>query len=569
MRLWLAFTTFCLGLVLTAVGLVNQLDNRPLNMIVANQSMQQQTNFVMIPNSVLTSYAGEVRVRAEQSGQVFLGAARQSDIEAWLGSTQFTKLALRINPETEVVQLAELEISGDGELANPVGSDIWRDFALEQDIASLNIPEGNETALLIATNGFELAPREVRVIWDLPNEPNPLAPTTLIGLGFMLIGAGLAVWAFWYYNKHSRPTRRKGPKPPRRKGRIKVISQAGPGPVSERRAARGAGFVALVLTPILLAGCAPEYVSPVLNPSPSAASDILTPVMTKSQLERVLAEVVLAVSVADENLDRESLEVRVDGPALIVRRSAYNLARKKDDGSGPEPILAAPIQLFLPSATDTWPRSVMVVTGADDRLQLLVIRQESVRDNFKLYQYMDLLPGIVFPEVAAETVGANAVKPDSRFLQVTPGVLPEAVGGLLNEGLDSSWASVLDGQNQYIVDVSSVQRGLTETLSNANVDFAHAITKDSPVLLATVDGGALVGLYMTDTYTIIPKLPGDAVAISGDEAILLGTGGSATGIETRYGAMLLFHVPIAGSDARATLLGASQQLLTAIALGAR
>jgi hypothetical protein len=268
-------------------------------------------------------------------------------------------------------------------------------------------------------------------------------------------------------------------------------------------------------------------------------------------------------------LDREGLEVRVDGPALTVRRSAYSLARQIDDGSGPEPILASPIQLFLPSATDTWPRSVMVVTGADDRLQLLVLRQESVRDNFKLYQYMDLLPDTVFPEVAAETVGANAVKPDSRFLQVAPEILPEAVGGLLNEGLDSSWASVLDGENQYIVDVSAVQRGLAETLSNANVDFAHALTKDALVLLATVDGGALVGLYMIDTYTIIPKLPGDAVAISGNEAILLGTGGSATGIETRYGAMLLFHIPVAGSDARATLLGASQQLLTATNLGAR
>jgi hypothetical protein len=86
-------------------------------------------------------------------------------------------------------------------------------------------------------------------------------------------------------------------------------------------------------------------------------------------------------------------------------------------------------------------------------------------------------------------------------------------------------------------------------------------------LITTVDGGALVAIYMIDTYTAIPKQPGDAVAISGDEAILLGSGGSATGIETRYGAMLIFHVPAAGSESRVTLLGATQQLLTAIALG--
>jgi hypothetical protein len=72
---------------------------------------------------------------------------------------------------------------------------------------------------------------------------------------------------------------------------------------------------------------------------------------------------------------------------------------------------------------------------------------------------------------------------------------------------------------------------------------------------------------MIDTYTIIPKEPGDAVSITGEEAILLGTGGSATGIETKYGAMLLFNVPASGSDERATLLGATQQLLSAITLG--
>lgn len=569
MRLWLAFTTFCVGLVLTAVGLVSQFDNRPLDMIIVNQNLDQQSNFLLIPNRVLSAFPGEIKVTADQIGQVFIASARESDIEAWLGTTQFTRLTLKVDLDSERVGLTEREFVGDGDLADPVGSDIWRDFSLEQDSASLKVPQGNEVGVLIASTGYEQAPSQVRIVWDLPNQTNPLAPITWFGLGFLLLGAGLGIWAYWYYRKHSRPTRRKGPKPPKPKGRLKVISQAGPGPVSERRAARGLGFVAILLVPFLLAGCSPEYVSPILNPSPAAAPDTLTPVMTRPQLDRILGEITDLVAVSDSNLDRETLETRVDGPALIVRRSAYNLARKKDDGSGPDPILSNPLQLFLPSATDTWPRSVMVVTGADDRLQLLVLRQDKPRENYKLYQYMNLLPDVLFPGVAAEAEGAAAVKPDSKFLQVLPETLPEAVGGLLNEGLQSPWASVLDGENKYIVDVSAFQRGLAETLSNANVDFEHSISRNPPVLLATSDGGALVGLYMTDTYTIIPKLPGDAVAISGDEAIMLGTGGSATGIETRYGAMLLFHIPVAGSDSRVTLLGANQQLLTAITLGAR
>jgi hypothetical protein len=101
------------------------------------------------------------------------------------------------------------------------------------------------------------------------------------------------------------------------------------------------------------------------------------------------------------------------------------------------------------------------------------------------------------------------------------------------------------------------------------LNFAHALGDFSLVLLATANGGALAALFMIDTYTIIPNEPGDAVAISGNEALLLGSAGSATGIETRYGNMLLFHIPAAGSESRIKLLGATQQLMTAVALGAQ
>jgi hypothetical protein len=317
----------------------------------------------------------------------------------------------------------------------------------------------------------------------------------------------------------------------------------------------------------MLSGCVPEYENPLLSPSPIAAPETLTPAVTKDQAEKILREIVAVVEKSDETLNRESLEVRVSGPALQVRRFDYNLVRRFTETERlPQPIQSSPVQLFLPPATDTWPRSIVMVTG-EENLQLLVLRQESAREKYNLYLYANLLPDISFPEVASELIGANQLKPDNKFLKVSPDVLVEAVGDLLNQGADSTWSLVMDPENAYIQDVSSVQRNLTETLTNANLDFAHELAADEPVMLTTVDGGALVALYMIDTYTIIPKRPGDAVAISGDEAILLGSGGSATGIEARYGAMLIFHVPAAGSENRVSLLGATQQLLTAIALG--
>ena len=572
MRFWLSITTFVVGLTLTAIGLVNQLQNQPLNFIVARAELSTPTTYVMIPNKVLTAYPGKVSVTANNDGAVFLAAGRESDIVGWIGKAQYSETRLGVNQAKEEVIISEVERSGGGELADPRGSDLWRLEVAENFEGKISVPEGNEVGVLIAAKGVDLAPRKITIEWDLPDQGAPIAPITMIGLGLMLAGAFWSLWLFISSYRKARITRYwRGPRRPKLQiewPKFKKKPTEPTAPPTSRRQARALKFAALTLVSATLAGCTPDYVNPVLSPSPSPAQDTLTPVMTKDQLKRVLEEITAVVSEADADLDRESIEARVSGPALIARRAAYNIARRTENPEPPAALLASPIQLFLPSATDTWPRSVMVVTG-EQTLTMMILRQETARDQYRLYQYMDILPGVDFPEVAAEEVGANTVKEDSKFLLLPPADLATAVGSLLNEGPDSSWSIFVDGDNQYITDVSSVQQTLAQTLTNANVTFDHKVSPDEMVLLTSGEGGALVGIYMIDTYTIIPKSPGDAVAISGQEAILLGAGGSATGIETRYGAMLLFHMPAAGSESRARLLGATQQLLTSVSLGAR
>jgi hypothetical protein len=571
LRFWLSITTFVVGLTLTAIGLVNQLENQPLNFITAEAELSTPTTYVMIPNKVLTAYPGKVSVTANNDGQVFLAAGRESDIVGWIGKAQYSETRLGVNQAKEEVVISEVERSGGGELADPRGSDLWRLEVAEDFEGKISVPEGNEVGVLIAAKGVDMAPRKIKIEWDLPDEGAPIAPITMVGLGLMLTGAFWSLWLFITSYRKSGITRNwrgpKRPKPQLKFPNFKKNKTDASQPTS-RREARTLKFAALVLVSATLAGCTPDYQNPVLSPSPSPAQDVLTPVMTKDQVKRVLEEITTVVSDADAELNRESLEARVSGPALVARRAAYNIARRTENAEPPAPLLASPIQLFLPSATDTWPRSVMVVTG-EQTLTMMILRQETARDQYRLYQYMDILPGVDFPEVAAEEIGANTVKEDSKFLLMPPADLATAVGSLLNEGPDSTWSILVDGDNQYIADVSSVQQSLAQTLSNANVTFDHKISPDDMVLLTSGEGGALVGIYMIDTYTIIPKSPGDAVAISGQEAVLLGAGGSATGIETRYGAMLLFHMPAAGSESRARLLGATQQLLTAVSLGAR
>ena len=568
MRFWLALTVFTTGLVLSAVGIVNQLENRPLDAIVAAAELDVPTTYVLIPNDVLTAYEGETTLIARGDTQVFVGLGRESDLIAWLGDSPYVELALRVRVAEEKATLIEIDRAGEGQLSDPVGSDIFQSSEIFTRTAELKLEREPEVSALVASTGLELAPRRLQLTWNLEDGAPPVAPITLFGLGLIALGGILGLWAAMDYGSKFRSKRtRSKPKKSRSRSMPRAASRLSR-PASGRRAARLPLVVAMAGV-LSLSGCVAEYENPTLVPNPLPAVDTLTAVMDRPQLERILDDVELVVSQADENLDRESIEARVDGPALQIRRYAYNLVSRSEEGVNlPTELKTSPIQLFLPSATDTWPRSVMVVTG-EQELQMLVLRQESAREQYKLYHYIDLLPGATFPEVAAETVGANAIREDNRFLFASPLVIPDLVGELLNDGPSAPASLLLDPDNGYIRDVSSVQRGLAETLSNANLDFAHALGDFSLVMLATADGGALVSMLMVDTYTIIPSEPGDAVAISGNEALLLGSSGSATGIETRYGSMLLFHIPSGGADARITLLGATQQLMTAVALGAQ
>ena len=573
-RFVIAITTFVVGLSLTAIGIVDQVRNSPLETIRLGVEVAPDRQFVIIPNRTLTSYPGKVEVIASGAEQVFLATVRESDATAWISDTAHQEIFLTVDIDAKKAALNQIDRPGEGDLVDPVGQDIWRESKVGAENAKIVVPEGNEAAVLVASDGRELAPELIEIKWTLPPQPLPFSPLPPIGLALMLAGALIILIDWWLKRRRASIGRNyRGPKPPRPSGlipfKLSIPEKLRLPARQQKRGRRRMSFIALSLTAATLAGCTAQYESPIISPSPSAAADILTPVMTKKQLERILEDIVAVVSEADAELDREGIEVRVTGAALAVRRAAYNLARRtaaEDDG--PEPIVAGPIKLFLPSATDTWPRSVMVVTG-EERLQLLVLTQSAPRDNYQLQNYTALLPGATFPEVASDEVGANAVKVDSKFLAFDPKKLPEAVGDLINNPADSAWSALVDPDNQYVSDLVTFQASLAETLSNANLNFGHRLGDNQIVLLSSADGGALVALYMVDTYTIIPRSPGDAVAITGDEALLLGTGGSATGIETRYGAMLLFHVPASGSESPVRLLGATQQLLTAITIGAR
>jgi hypothetical protein len=319
---------------------------------------------------------------------------------------------------------------------------------------------------------------------------------------------------------------------------------------------------------LALSGCQVTQ-APEATPTPSESAtvsivDEIEPALNEEQVTRILADIQSVVADADASGETGLLQTRVEGPALLFREANYLLRSKSPDVSPLPPISTSVVSITIISKTEDWPRALMVVTQEGDELpQTLVIQQLSPREPYKLIYNMALLPGVEFPDVAAANDGAIPVEVDSLFLKISPLNLAPAYGDLIDNGPLSEFFSQFDlATDKFYEQISQTQADQAENLDEATTVFSHELADANVVSLTTSDSGAIVALMMVDTWEIKPNSRTSAVTVSGDEQLLLGADGSRSGVSTRYGNMLLFYVPLANSDQKIRLLGATQSLLS-------
>jgi hypothetical protein len=79
-------------------------------------------------------------------------------------------------------------------------------------------------AILVASNGLELAPRSIAIEWDIADEEVEIPPITYVGVGLMALGSIAGLWAaVGFANKYrssrtSRPEASEAKEP--KEGRI-------------------------------------------------------------------------------------------------------------------------------------------------------------------------------------------------------------------------------------------------------------------------------------------------------------------------------------------------------------
>jgi hypothetical protein len=564
MRFLIAATLFIVSISFLLLGLAQRTIWAPPAVFAVNLVGQESQPYLIIPAEALAMMPGDATISTSGSGQVFLAAGKDVDVMAWVAGTSHSI----VESSVENQDLKVIENPGTGDFISPVGSDLWVSEFSGDSMGQLVVPEGQDLSVLVASDGLTPAPERVRVSWPTEN-------STAVSDIFLSVGLGLLVTAIFFnvlaLSKmiRNRGPRRKVPKAPQGP-RYKPKNKGYDLPRRGRRSASNKIALVPVSVGLVLAlsGCQAAEV-PQATPTPSESPTIsivdeIQPALNEEQVTRILADIQRVVADADASGETSLLQTRVDGPALLFREANYLLRSKSPEVLPLPPISTSVVSITIISKTEYWPRALMVVTQEGDELpQTLVIQQLSPREPYKLLYNMALLPGVKFPDVAAATDGAIPVEVDSLFLKISPINLAPAYGNLIDNGPASEFFSLFDlATDEFYDQIAQTQLDQAENLDEATTVFSHELGDANVVSLTTSDSGAIVALMMVDTWEIKPTSRTSAVTVSGDEKLLLGLEGSRSGVSTRYGNMLLFYVPLASSEQKVRLLGATQSLLS-------
>ena len=572
MRFVVATVLLVLSAISIAVGFITK---GPFD---ANSSHKVQFNltsaysYQVIPHSTLTSYDGQITVKATGTKQIFYANGRERDIQDWIGTSNFVRLNVTHNqkhPDPTV-------ITAGGTDANPEGSDLWRDSVKVKNELVTTVSMMDDTGVLLASDGLHRGPSQVTILWNETGIIN--WPLVFIGVGLALLIAALIINFLGFRNirKLRGPKRRipKSPKGPRlRKTSRMDIPRRG-----RRRMGRTSRRMMVapvsLITLSLLAGC--SSATPAPTATPNSKFEQVNVVVTDAQLQRIVRNVAATVKSSDNSRDTNLLLTRAAGPALETRKVQYLLQVKSKKIPRLNGIIASPITVSLPMQLPDislgWqPRTLMVVTKAASSTkapQMLVLQQATPRDNYKLWYLIDLMP-TDFPSVAAENVGALNVDPNNSYLVTPVKSLPYKYGDVLNKGALSTYAPEFDlTADQYYAAISQLQTEQQATLkkSKVSVKFVHSLAEQNILGMLTLGSGGLIAMAMNDTSVIKPQTRTSAVSVTQlDQKLLLGAPGSSTGLKIVYENMLLFYVP-AGSTEKIRLIGATQGLLSVKAL---
>ncbi|GAB2494561.1 hypothetical protein GCM10027063_37370 [Promicromonospora xylanilytica] len=322
-----------------------------------------------------------------------------------------------------------------------------------------------------------------------------------------------------------------------------------------RSTTRTTAVVATVLATGLLAGCAEEL------PTPKPEAPVAAAVVTQSQERKILDKVAGVVGEVEKPSDADKLGARLTGPALDIRETQLDVAAARGDKEPLTDLTMEMQQVILPSDQE-WPRSSFAITVQPKDLTtpvLMAFDQATARDQYKLWGWVRLLPGVTMPQFAEADLGSPAVPEEDESLKVTPKAAIQQYASVLTVDKDSKHAGNFadDDLRQFFRDYGKLQvDAINKEECGGDFEVAYEPTKEPVKAVRTADGGALVLASMISKETITANEEGCEIGPpTKTTQALWGDADVSNVVEVNYKDMVAMYVPPKESDDEISLVG--------------
>ncbi|MEA5456119.1 hypothetical protein SPF06_15395 [Sinomonas sp. JGH33] len=565
MRVKTAAALLLLGLIALVAGIGQLTFWAPPQTVTATLPADAKAAPLTVIDTKLRSLrGGEAEVTIKGDGNFVLATGRPDDVAAWVGKTAHTTID---GASADGKQLTASFTDGEPSAPSPATADT---FATAQNASGSldyrwDLPDDGDWQLVLASDGTKPAPHEVTITWP-SNETRPWA-VPLIVLGALLAAAAVAFFVI----------RRGGP------GARKPATDAAPqqGPASagsaperaERRSAKRVASAAIAVVVALVTGAGAAQATTAPSPSgsastapsgSSASASAAAPqekVLVDEQLQRILDQVANTVAAGDQAKDAKQLEPRVAESALLARTQNYKIRASVATTGALNPVRSSRLLTSVLTVQRAWPRTVVAVTKGDGNAtpQILTLRQDDARANYKLVEASPLLPGATFP--GALKAGSDQLALDAKNgLAYSPNEALRGLGDRLTS--PDAWKDKIP-DNAYITDTLGYESDIVKASPNGDLTFRHNPTANDAVAYRMADGGAILVAPLDFTIEGTPKSSGDKLTVADDAAALAGGKEATTKMSLQFRESVVLYIPADGAKGQLTLLAATRNLVGA------
>ena len=308
-----------------------------------------------------------------------------------------------------------------------------------------------------------------------------------------------------------------------------------------------------------LTGCEGRVPSVTATDGDAAAA---VPDLTAAQEKKIRRTILDVIKQADDAKDASGLSQRLTGPGLAVRTSQITVAQKTGQMDNKATIPDKIVQTVIP-VDSGWPRTVFTITTTTDDQQsnrLLVLTQNSARENYRLWGLARLFQGAKLPNFAVPSLGAQMGTPKDAGLIATPEQAVEQYVDVLNKGDQSEYADRFadDELRHTLADQSAKVQQAMEANAGTQEQTFSAVPNQLQVMRST-DGGDLVVAQIDSVWTRAAGEGRESLPASDAETALFGNGTPTSTMKVTYVNVIALVVPPKQSGQKITAVGAERQ----------